>query len=94
MASQKVSKRTKLPGTNKRIQPDELDPNGILQEGIGRHSRSKRPVHIAARTKAAHNKTVAEAMEIQIESRGGDKRKYALAEIKADIANKRLFVVS
>ena len=39
---------------------------------------------LAARTKAAHNKTVAEAMELQIDS-PGNKRKYALAEIKADI---------
>jgi hypothetical protein len=54
------SKRTKLPGTNKRKQPDELNPNDVLQEGIGRHSRSKRAVHIAARTRAAHNKTFAE----------------------------------
>jgi hypothetical protein len=51
---------------------------------IVRHSRSKRYVHIAARIKAAHNKTVAEAMELQIDS-PGNKRKYALAEIKADI---------
>jgi hypothetical protein len=63
----------------------------ISQEEIGKHSRSKRSVHIAARTKAAHNKTVAEALELQIESREGNKRKYALAGIKADIANKRLF---
>ena len=97
MASQpaqqrKNSKRTKLPGTNKRNQPDELNPNGVLQEGFGRHSRSKRAVHIAARTRAAHNKTVAEAMELQIDSSGGNKRKYALTEIKADIANKRLSI--
>jgi hypothetical protein len=32
----KHSKRTKLPGTNKRKQPDELNPNDVLQEGIGR----------------------------------------------------------
>jgi hypothetical protein len=32
-------------------------------------------------------------MELQIESRGGNTRKYALAEIKADIANKRLLFV-
>jgi hypothetical protein len=87
----KNSKRTKLPGTNKRKQPEELDPNDVLQERIGRHSRSKRAVHIAARTKA-HNKAVAEAMELQIDSSGGNKRKYALTEIKADIANKRLYV--
>jgi hypothetical protein len=64
----------------------ELDPNDILQERIGRNSRSKRSVHIAARTnKAAHNTAVAEAMELHIDSRRGNKRKYALAEIKADI---------
>jgi hypothetical protein len=33
-----------------------------------------------------------EAMELQIDSSGGNKRKYALTEIKADIANKRLYV--
>jgi hypothetical protein len=31
-------------------------------------------------------------MELQIDSSGGNKRKYALTEIKADIANKRLYV--
>jgi hypothetical protein len=31
-------------------------------------------------------------MELQVAGRGGSKRKYALADIKADIANKRLFV--
>ena len=31
-------------------------------------------------------------MELQVSGRGGNKRKYALADIKADIANKRLFV--
>jgi hypothetical protein len=31
-------------------------------------------------------------MELQVASRGGNKRKYALADIKADIANRRLFV--
>jgi hypothetical protein len=59
-----------------------------LQERIGRHSRSKRAVHIAARTRAGNNRTVAEAMELQIDSSGGKhkhKRKYALTEIKADI---------
>jgi hypothetical protein len=92
----KNSKRTKLPGTNKRKQPDELHPNGVFLERIGKHSRAKRAVHIAARTKAAsqaaNNKTVAEAMELQIDSIGDNKRKYALTEIKADIANKRLYV--
>jgi hypothetical protein len=33
-----------------------------------------------------------EAMELQIDSSGGNKRKYALTEIKADIANTRLYV--
>jgi len=31
-------------------------------------------------------------MELQVAGRGGSKRKYALADIKADIANKHLFV--
>jgi hypothetical protein len=31
-------------------------------------------------------------MELQLAGRGGNKRKYALADIKAGIANKRLFV--
>jgi hypothetical protein len=53
----KNSKRTKLPDTNKRKQPDELHPNDVLLERIGKHSRAKRAVHIAARTKAANNKT-------------------------------------
>jgi hypothetical protein len=88
----KLQTNHKLPGSNKRKQPDKLTPNDVLQEGIGRHSRSKRAVHIAARTKAAHNKAVAEAMELQIDSSGGNKRKYALTEIKADIAKKRLYV--
>jgi hypothetical protein len=39
-----------------------------------------------------HNKTVKEAMELQVAGGGGSKRKYALADIKADIASKRLFV--
>jgi hypothetical protein len=39
----------------------------------------------SARTKATHNKTVKEAMELQVAGRGGSKRKYALADIKADI---------
>jgi hypothetical protein len=86
------AKRTKLPGTNKRKQPDELHPNDVLLERIGKHSRAKKAVHIAARTKAANNKTVAEAMELQIGSSGGKKRKYTLTEIEADIANKRLYV--
>jgi hypothetical protein len=97
MASQpayqrKNSKRTKLSGTNKRKQPDELNPNDVLLERIDRHIRAKRAVHIAARTRAANNKTVDEAMELQIDSSGGNKRKYALTEIKADIANKRPYV--
>jgi hypothetical protein len=46
----------------------------------------------SSRTKAVHNKTVKEAMELQVAGRGGNKRKYALADINADIANKRLFV--
>jgi hypothetical protein len=37
------------------------------------------------RTKTAHNKTVREAMELRVAGRGGNKRKYALAGIKADI---------
>jgi hypothetical protein len=49
-------------------------------------------IYISSRTKAAHNKTVKGAMELQAAGRGGSKRKYALADIKADIANKRLFV--
>jgi hypothetical protein len=31
-------------------------------------------------------------MELQVAGRGGNKRKYALADIKADIASKRLFL--
>jgi hypothetical protein len=90
--AEKNSKRTKLPDTNKRKQVDELDSNDILQERMVRHSRFKKSVHIGARTKAPHNKTVTEAMELQLDSRGGNKRKYALTDIKADIANKRLYV--
>ena len=69
----KNSKRTKLPGTNKRKQPDELHPNGVLLERIGKNSRAKKAIHITARTKAANNKTVAEVMELQIGSSGGKK---------------------
>jgi hypothetical protein len=72
---------------------DELDPKDILQERIGGHSRSKRAAHIASRTKAVQNKAVAEATELQIDSSsGGNKRKYALTEIKANLANKCLYV--
>ena len=31
-------------------------------------------------------------MELHVASRGGNKRKYALADINADVANTRLFV--
>jgi hypothetical protein len=47
---------------------------------------------LASPYKAAHNKAVNEAMELQVAGRGGSKRKYALADIKADIPSKRLFV--
>jgi hypothetical protein len=73
-------------------QPDELHPNDVLLERTGKNSRAKKAIHITARTKAASNKTVAEAMELQIGSSGGKKRKYTLTEIKADIASKRLYV--
>jgi hypothetical protein len=33
----------KLPGTNKRKQPDELHPNGVLLERIGKHTTGFRP---------------------------------------------------
>ena len=63
----------------------------VFLERIGKHSRAKKAVHITARTKAANNKSVAGAMELQIGSSGGKKRKYTLTEIEADIANKRLY---
>jgi hypothetical protein len=66
-----------------------LEPTDVLQVKIGRHRGA---AHISSRTKAAHNKTAEEAMELQVAGRGGNKRKYALADIKDDIANKRLFV--
>jgi hypothetical protein len=50
----------------------------VFLERIGKHSRAKIAAHIAARTKAANNKTAAEAMELQIGSSGGKKRKYTL----------------
>jgi hypothetical protein len=103
MASQpaqqkKNSKRTKLPGTNKRKQPDELDPDDVFswtyyKRELADTADPKELYTLAARTKAARNKMVAEAMELQIDSSsGGNKRKYALTGIKADITNKRLYV--
>jgi hypothetical protein len=83
-----ASKRIKLPDTNKR-KTACLELTDVLQVKIGRHNGA---AHISSRIKAAHNKTVKEAMELHVASRGGNKRKYALTDIKADIANKRLFV--
>jgi hypothetical protein len=83
-----VFKRIKLPDTNKR-KAVRLESTDVLQVKIGRHRGA---AYISSRTKAAHNKTAKEAMELQVAGRGGNKRKYALADIKADIANKRLFV--
>jgi hypothetical protein len=78
------------PDTNKR-KTVCLESTDVLQVKIGKHRGA---AYISSRTmhKAAHNKTVKEAMELQVAGRGGNKRKHALADIKADIANKRLFV--
>jgi hypothetical protein len=85
-------KRIKLPDTNKR-KAVCLESTDVLQVKIGRH---KGAAYISSRTKTAHNKrlnkTGKEAMELQVAGRRGNKRKHALADIKADIANKRLFV--
>jgi hypothetical protein len=83
-----MSKRIKLPDTNKR-KTACLELTDVLQVKVGGHRGA---AHISSRTKAAHNKTVKEAMELHVATRGGNKRKYALADINADVANKRLFV--
>jgi len=61
-----ASKRIKLPDTNKR-KAVCLEPTDVLQVKIGRH---KGAAYISLRTKAAHNKTVKEAMELQVAGRG------------------------
>jgi hypothetical protein len=61
-----ASKRIKLPGITKR-KAVSLEPTDILQAKIGRH---KGAAYISPRTKAAHNKAVREAMELQVAGRG------------------------
>jgi hypothetical protein len=64
-----------------------LELTDVLQVKIGRHRGA---AHISSRTKARTTKRRGDGTAIA--SRGGNKRKYALADINADVANKRLFV--
>jgi hypothetical protein len=82
-----ASKRIKLPDTNKR-KAVCLEPTDVLQVKIGRH-KGAAYIYLRELRRTTNGKR---AMELQVAGRGGNKRKYALADIKADIANKCLFV--
>jgi hypothetical protein len=81
-----ASKRIKLPGTNKR-KAVCLESTDVLQVKIGGHKGGGIYIFENGEPHGGHNKPVKEAMG----AARGNKRKYALADIKADIANKRLF---